>query len=333
MAYGNDVSVFVEDKAGDLGAPNSPAPWWLSPDVDIPAHPGEAHAGANQVQIRVHAHEEPILDEKIVAEVYAGNPSLVMGPTSGTRRIDPGNLLFRGSASVSGTEPIATVAGATLNFSWTPSADASQPDGRGHRCLVVRAFPESLTPPGANFDVPNEQHEAQRNIEILATSSEEGTGGAGTKTDPKLRHPPEGLWWEEILTRAIKKRGARILAVGLDPRPDKQIQAIVRKALGRRKFAGFSGRRPEAVRLHVGKLGEEIDPPRVPRKAGGGLFASDRLLAAARVELGPRESDAIHLGFDHSNLRESQAVVLHVAQWDTNGRPEGGLTVVALAPT
>ena len=93
MAYGFDVTVYVEDKTGDLGAPGSPAPWWLSPDVDIPAHTGEAVQGANDVRIRVHAHEEPILDEKIVAEVYVGNPSLVMSPTSGTSRIDPGTLL------------------------------------------------------------------------------------------------------------------------------------------------------------------------------------------------------------------------------------------------
>ena len=43
MPYGTDVSVFVEDETGTLGAP-PPAgdPWWLSPDVDIPAHTGEA---------------------------------------------------------------------------------------------------------------------------------------------------------------------------------------------------------------------------------------------------------------------------------------------------
>src|SRR3712207_730708 len=94
MPYGNDVSVFVEDKGGDLGAPGS-SPFWLSPDVDIPAHPGRAVQGPNDVQIRVHSHEEPILEEKIVAEVYVCNPSLAMSPTVGSKRIDPGNLRFR----------------------------------------------------------------------------------------------------------------------------------------------------------------------------------------------------------------------------------------------
>ena len=60
-AYGGDVSVYVEDKAGDQGLdPTIPGPFWLSPDVDIPAHTGEASQGSNTVQIRVHSHDEPI---------------------------------------------------------------------------------------------------------------------------------------------------------------------------------------------------------------------------------------------------------------------------------
>src|SRR3954454_3104964 len=157
MAYGTDISVFVEDKKGDVGAPGS-SPWWLSPDVDIPAHTGTAFQGSNTVQIRVHSHEEPIIDEKIVAEVYAGNPSLVMSPTTGTKRIDPGNLLFR-PPNVSGTEPVANDVGGTLTFAWTPSSNSADPDGPGHRCLVVRAFPQSVSPPTSPFDVPNDAHE------------------------------------------------------------------------------------------------------------------------------------------------------------------------------
>src|SRR5215211_7359667 len=121
MAYGGDLNVYVEDKAGDLGVSPSPAPWWLSPDVDIPAHSGTATQGANTVRIRVHCHEEPILQDKIVAEVYVGLPSLVLGPGSNTVRIDPGNLLFR-TAAVVGTEPIADEVGVTATFSWTPSS-------------------------------------------------------------------------------------------------------------------------------------------------------------------------------------------------------------------
>src|SRR3954468_14062453 len=106
MPYGFDISVFVEDKKNDGGAPGS-SPFWLSPDVDIPAHTGQAVQGSNDVQIRVHSHEEPILDEKIVAEVYVGAPGFVLSPTTGTKRIDPANLRFR-PPGVTGTELIAT---------------------------------------------------------------------------------------------------------------------------------------------------------------------------------------------------------------------------------
>src|SRR3954471_12807153 len=120
MSYGGDVSGYVEDKLGDQGLnPAIGGPWWLSPDIDIPAHTGEAWQGVNQVQIRVHTHEEPILAEKITAEVYVGYPSMVLSPVTGTRRIDPG-LTFR-PPGVTGTEPVADIPGGTATFPWTPS--------------------------------------------------------------------------------------------------------------------------------------------------------------------------------------------------------------------
>src|SRR3954447_7681923 len=227
MAYGADVSVYVEDKAGDVGGPGSPAPWWLSPDVDIPAHSGQATQGANQVQIRVHCHEEPVLSDRIVAEVYAGNPSLVMSPSANTTRIDPGNLLFR-TAAFAGTEPIADETGVTATFSWTPSASAADPGGPGHRCLVVRAFPQSVAPPSSPFDVPNEQHEAQHNIEVLSTTHASQMmviGGAGTPGDPRRRDEETGLWAERFTTLAGRKRGKHYVAWAFDPTPGDLIAA------------------------------------------------------------------------------------------------------------
>lgn len=333
MSYGTDVSVFVEDNAGDLGAPADPGEvWWLSADIDIPAHPGQAVQGVNEVHIRVHLQEEPILDEKIVAEVYAGLPGLVLSPTSGTTRIDPGNLRFR-PAGVAGTEPVANIAGGTLSFNWTPSSVTTDPGGPGHRCLVVRAFPESVTPPTSPFDVPNEQHEAQRNIEILETTTTPGSGGA--------ERGDLGLWWQAIVTRAIERRGRRIVVWVFDPRPNPKIELIVRNHFGRRKFGGFSAERPNALVLNPGPTGEAIDPGgllkrrKFVRAAGldKGLFRAGRLLAAAEVELGPKKASTLMLGFDHSNLKDRTALVLHGIQWDGDGRAEGGITVVALAPT
>src|SRR2546421_3489110 len=343
MAYGFDVTVYVEDKVGDLGAPGSPAPWWLSPDVDIPAHTGEAVQGANDVRIRVHAHEEPILDEKIVAEVYVGNPSLVMSPTSGTSRIDPGTLLFR-PVGVAGSEPIANDTGGTLIFPWTPSSSGANVDGPGHRCLVLRAFPVSTTPPSSPFDVPNEQHEAQHNIEILTTTTASAMmaqGGAGTQGDPRRRDKATGMWWERLATTAVKRKGRRFVVWAFDPAPDRQLVASLRGALAEAKVSGFSEEPPSKVTLEAVKAaGEEIDPRLLLKRRafakraglGAGLFAGDPLLAAASLELGPRTVSGLILRFDHSNLKDRSAVVLHGAQWSEKGDPEGGMTIVALAP-
>jgi hypothetical protein len=343
MAYGGDVTVYVEDTAGDLGAPASPAPWWLSPDVDIPAHPGTAVQGTNQVQIRVHTHEEPIIQEKIVAEVYVGQPGFVLSPSVGTKRIDPATLLFR-PPGVPGPEPVADVTGGTLTFPWTPSASAADVDGPGHRCLIVRAFPQSVAPPTTPFDVPNEGHEAQHNIEILVTTRKQGNAnspGAGTPRDPRKRDEKTGLWSERFGTMAVEKRGRSFVVWAFDPNPAKDIADTARLALKRVKFTGFSERPPAKLSLEpVGTEGTQIDVGDLLNDTsfirhsgvGTGLFAKERLLGAATLALNPKELVHLLMGFDHSNVAAHTAVVLHGAQWSAAGRPEGGMTVVALAP-
>ena len=66
---------------------------------------------------------------------------------------------------------------------------------------------------------------------------------------------------------------------------------------------------------------------------GSGLFKSDRLVAAAELELDTKHVSRLVMRFDLSNLKEGTAVVLHGAQWNGAGNPEGGMTVIALAPT
>jgi hypothetical protein len=343
MAYGNDATVFVEDTTGDLGVPPPGVPWWISPDVDIPAHTGTAFQGSNDVRIRVHTHEEPIIDEKIVAEVYAGNPSLVMSPTTGTKRIDPGNLRFR-PPNVSGTEPVANDAGGTLTFAWTPSSNAGDPDGPGHRCLVVRAFPESVAPPSSPFDVPNEAHEAQHNMEILSTTkmqADMSNGGAGTPDDPRKIDKDTGLWWERFDTIAGKKRGRHFVVWAFDPEPAGVIVDSVRGALKGTRFRGFATEPPAHVELEPQSRGFAIEPFHLLRRSSGlkldglgrGLFNRKRLVAAVEMQLGPRTLGGVLMRFDHSNLNKRTAAVLHGVQWNENGEQEGGMTVIALAPT
>jgi hypothetical protein len=345
VPYGNDVTVFVEDNTGDLGGPPTGGkPFWLSPDIDIPAHSGQAVQGSNDVQIRVHTHEEPIIEEKVTAEVYVGNPSLVMSPSMNTKRIDPGNLVFR-PPNVAGTEPVANDAGATLTFPWTPSSSGAAVDGPGHRCLVLRAFPVSVTPPGSPFDVPNEQHEAQHNIEILTTTTAKSmmsSGGAGVPGDPRKRDKDTGLWWEKLDTMAATRRGTRHVVVAFDPEPSQVIVDTVRRAQKGQRFRGFAKEGPAEISLEAVKArGARVSPAQLVKDrafataagVGRGLFGRKRMLTALSLDLGPRTVSGVLMRFDHSNLQKRTALVMHVVQWDAQGKPEGGMTVIALAPT
>jgi hypothetical protein len=104
---------------------------------------------------------------------------------------------------------------------------------------------------------------------------------------------------------------------------------------------GVSKSPPDAVTLEaVGARVKQIDPGKLLGKrgfarasgVGSGVFGENRLLAAGELELGPRRPTRLRLGFDHSNLNPGEAVILHGAQFDTAGRPEGGITIVAVAP-
>src|SRR3954454_3905692 len=333
--YGGDVSVYVEDRAGDQGDPNfGSGPFWLSPDVDIPAHTGVAGQGSNTVQIRVHARDEPVLQEKITAEVYVGTPSLAMSPTVGTKRIDPG-ITFRPS-TVAGTEPVADIPGGIATFTWTPSSDPAQVDGPGHRCLVVRAFPQSVPPPGDPFTVATEQHEAQHNIDILATTKmmvSGGSAGAGTPHDPR-RQSGDGFWHERISTIGAGRRGVRYVVWAFDPDP----APVIRRALGHTKISKAP---PAKVTFDPDpKHGNPIDPsslldngPFTEKSGlGHGLFAPDRLVAGAELELHPNEITQLMLSFEHTTLKPHSAGVLHGVQREEHGNAEGGITVVAVAP-
>lgn len=335
MAGYGDLTVYVEDKAGDVGGPGS-SPWWLSPDVDIVGHSGEAYQGQNTIQIRVHANDEPVIDEKIVAEVYVGQPGLVLSPTTGTKRIDGGNLLFR-TQNIPGAEPVTNVAGATLTLTWTPASSTADVDGPGHRCLLLRAFPQNVTPPTTPFDVPNEQHEAQHNIEVLKTAMDRAkmaAGGAGTRDDPRKRDVATGLWWEQLMTIAPGEGGKRFIAVAFDPRPGDEVVGGIDIGYG-----SFSADPPQKVTFEaVDGNGEQVDPTDLLRAElegmGTGLFERSRLLAAGTMDLTPEKQSRLLLRFDHSNIEPGSAAVLHVAQWNGSHRkPEGGITIVALAPT
>jgi hypothetical protein len=165
----------------------------------------------------------------------------------------------------------------------------------------------------------------------------------GVPGDPRKIDQDTDLWWERFTTMAGGRRKGRHFVVwSFDPEPDAAISDGVRGALKGTRFRGFSQNPPGSVGIEIEKgRGREIDLKELFRKSSGvqleglgrGLFNRKRLLAAAELELGPRSLSSLILRFDHSNLQKRQAAVLHGVQWNEKGQAEGGMTVIALAPT
>jgi hypothetical protein len=157
-----------------------------------------------------------------------------------------------------------------------------------------------------------------------------GRGGAGTPDDPRRRDKETGLWWERLLTVGPGRRGKRYVAWAFDPEPGDYLGKGVRRALKEANVRGFSTDPPAKVALDV--AGAKSRPTkRAPVR--NPLFVGGRLLAAASFDLGPRKPVEVILRFDHTNLKARTAAVMHVAQVDARGIPEGGMTVIALPPT
>jgi hypothetical protein len=159
--------------------------------------------------------------------------------------------------------------------------------------------------------------------------------GAGIPHDPRRRDEKSGLWWQDVSTVAGGKAGRRFVAWAFDPEPDRRIRHALPKRIP------IAEKPPQEITLEVGRRhGKRIDPHNLLDNGafmetsgfGTGLWSEQRLLAAAELDLDPDTPVTLRLGFDHTNLPEHGAVVLHGVQWTEGGRPEGGMTIVALAP-
>src|SRR5205807_3512586 len=95
--------------------------------------------------------------------LWVANPSLVMSPR------------VRGSAARVGFigSPVPADGGSgTEQIDWTPPAGlpADNPLAGGPKCLVARCYPDSGTPSGTSFFLPDDQHVAQRNLCVVSST-------------------------------------------------------------------------------------------------------------------------------------------------------------------
>jgi hypothetical protein len=120
-----------------------PATWWLSPAITLNGLTGGATANPNPANnvTAVTFHQGPTSctlprgTSSIFIDVFVCVPGLHMNPsdTAKVKQLD-------GTLSA-GLNPGKD---STVSVSWIASADPNQPDGPGHKCLVVRAYPDAL---------------------------------------------------------------------------------------------------------------------------------------------------------------------------------------------
>jgi hypothetical protein len=351
-----DTCIYMEAVAGDNGVhqPWPPSAFWLSPDILLnnaplagpgggafPAPAYQAAVGANAIGVRVHSdlNCKPSSTD-IEVHLYAGNPSLAMIPPP-----DPSTVEIASGIIDTTVNPL-NPAGFVLQLSdWTPSTNAANPDGPGHKCLIARAFPDNESPDSSNFHLPLDAHVVQHNICIQPCSQNApppGQGGAGGP-DPKKElgpNPNTGMWDFPFHTVNPDPRNRAVVTVRAQPvlKPNRRmVDAAVPALRASRAFKRPAPYPPRRFRLSVAEL-RDVKPTDRSRSILGSLarvlpfpFPFPFPVPAPRYDiqfpLGPHQRAIVTVHADLRGTKVGDAHFINVAH-SQNNRGIGGATLV-----
>ena len=304
-----DTCCYMEAISGDGGTHDPAGTWWLSPDILLTGPvSGPDNADPGQVNpVVVKFHRKPANsdcstpgDESITVQLWVGNPSLAMAPNNQASTAIIANI---------GSPMPAPGNTGTQQVDWSvPSGlPPDNPQGPGHKCLIARCFPDSLTPSNKNFFVPDDPHVAQHNICIVPCPKK------------KLSHN-QFHFKVSTLNPGREKERARLRAV-LDLKPRKFVLQTVLTEL--RNVHGFhqlaTAAPTHGFRFDLSAYG----PSNVHDKSHGVPHPSFE----GEVTL---TNHVAHIDFiaDLTGTQAGDAFIYHLTQTDTGGHPQGGLTLV-----
>ncbi|HEX5708900.1 MAG TPA: hypothetical protein VFX96_16490, partial [Pyrinomonadaceae bacterium] len=307
--------------AGDGGIHSPGGVWWLSPDIKLTG----ATSGADQADpgasntVEVFAHMKSgdcktRASESVTVEVWAANPSLVMTPDNPASAVKVGGL---------GMPTPAPGTAASVQFGWTPPSGLppEDPQGRGHKCLIARCYPEALVPSAEEFFVPDDQHVAQRNICVVPC------GAPGAARVP-------GPCGQEVTTvNPRNERQSVTLRAEFDAKPSKHTSAVVLERLRRTEgFVRLAEEPPQSFRITL----RAFPKAEFSRGARGGCLGQLLGFKAqpgfdAYITLEPKQLIRFDFNADLTGSPLGDAYIFHLTQVGTDGRTQGGLTVVMLA--
>lgn len=309
--FSSDTCIFMEAAPGDGGAHNGNAVWWLSPDLSLNGPTsGLDQADPGQInKISVKFRRKPATSgctfpgaESLTVEVWVANPSLAMVPfdANSCRRIG-----FIGSPlpseGTSGTQVIE----------WTPRSGlpATDPESKGQKCLIARAYPDNLTPSETKFFVPDDQHVVQHNLSVTTCAND----GSACSFKISTANP------------LARDRVSRVkLKAQFDSNPSTFVRTLVLKRL--QSITGF-----QQIATHpptsfgftfegVQQLGTIQFPPG-PTIAHPTSTETEISLAGQPITFQFFAKFARAAGLAH---------IFHITQTSPDNKPQGGLTLVML---
>jgi hypothetical protein len=235
----------------------------------------------------------------------------------------PNNMASTKLISSLGTlVPLEGITG-TQHFNWTlPSGvPASDPQSPGHKCLIARCYPDSLTPSPTNFFVPDDQHVAQRNICIFPC------GGPGAAHRPG----PCGF---DVLTANVNQLEVEqvTIAATLDLKPNQFVRKTVLQHLEKQPgFRKLATRAPRGFRFDMKEFPDaKISDHTTPPGCLGLLLGGQRKFEAS-INLAANQVTNLHFVADLGNSEFGDAFIFHLTQLGSKNERQGGLTLVMVS--
>ena len=317
-----DTCIFMESTSGDGGVHNANV-WWLSPDIVLTgpvsgadkADPGQI----NSVDITIRRKSEESNctfpgDEQLLTELWVGNPAIAMTPNN--------NASTKLILQVGSPCPIPGGTG-TQHFDWTlpTGVPASDPQSPGHKCLIARAFPDSLTASPQSFFAPEDQHVVQRNICVVPC------GGPGAARKPG----PCGF---DVLTANVNAVEAEhvTIAAALDLRPNEFVRRTVLHRLEKEPgFRKLATRAPRAFRFELRDFPDaKITDHSTPQGCLAVLLGGQRRFEAS-LKLEANQVANLNFVADLQNAEFGDAFIFHLTQTGPASERQGGLTLVMVS--
>lgn len=313
---------FLQASSGDQGVHDGSGVWWISPDVrlfdplhefdangqylyqDTPA-PGIQYHWAVSVNRKASCTSLPP-DLMVCAEMWIGFPGLFFQPNVNCVQLNQAVCAMPQSFEGSDWTWVSKV-------NWTPANMPSDKDGPGHRCLMARCYVQGQTPPDL---IPSDPKVAQHNLDI-----QEVTQQSQMLTLPISTTSP----------RRGANEGATVRVVA-DLKPAERTLKAIMPSLQRTKgFQRIAGTAPRQFGLDPSGIPDAKVSDNTRVGCLGGLFASKRQPTyEVRGRLKPDEDNQLRLTADLSQSQKGDAHIFHVTQSGADGRPQGGLTVVAV---